>query len=75
MIYYILKEYFSKTEFICGDATDLFNLLKEKVKFEIWNGPRVVACVGNTFGIMPNQIKEKIIDQVIIIFFIIVINF
>jgi SAM-dependent methyltransferase len=57
------KEYFSKTEFICGDATDLFNLLKEKVKFEIWNGPRVVACVGNTFGIMPNQIKEKIIDQ------------
>lgn len=55
--------YEGHAQFICGDASKLHSLLKEKAPPSMWDTTRIVACVGNTFGIMSDELKNSIIQE------------
>merc|ERR1712083_641689 len=39
------------------------DLMKTKAPKHIWSDTRIVACVGNTIGIIPNNLKERVYQQ------------
>merc|ERR1711935_820883 len=49
----------SHVKHIVGDAGELNALLKREVPDEWMNRSKVVICVGNTIGIMPQELKVK----------------
>jgi len=60
------------TQYIQGDATDLNNLMKSHFPtraapgsrgVEFWDDARVVACVGNTIGIIPEELRPKVYEE------------
>jgi len=59
----------SKSHYLQGDACELENLLKQefpqtvKEGKQFWDGTRVVACVGNTIGIIPEELRPKVYQQ------------
>merc|ERR1719460_3256584 len=56
-------EHRGKVHFIQGDATQLVDEMKKKAPGHIWEDAKVVACVGNTFGIFPDSIKSLVYQQ------------
>jgi len=51
----------SKVRFITGDACELGDLLaREAPEMSGKDVPKVVTCVGNTIGIMPDEIKKDV---------------
>eukprot|EP01104_Vermistella_antarctica_P008059 TRINITY_DN2011_c0_g1_i1.p1 TRINITY_DN2011_c0_g1~~TRINITY_DN2011_c0_g1_i1.p1 ORF type:complete len:558 (-),score=112.19 TRINITY_DN2011_c0_g1_i1:174-1847(-) len=52
-----------KLRFVTADATKLEKEIKEKAPSEVWNKRRIVACVGNTFGIIPRR-KEVLREMI-----------
>jgi len=61
-----------KSYYIEGDATRLDALMKESFSpvprcgsssVEFWDDARVVACVGNTIGIIPGELRAKVYEQ------------
>jgi SAM-dependent methyltransferase len=60
------------SKYIQGDACQLYDLLKEEFPktqqrgsrgVEFWDDTRVVACVGNTIGIIPEELRPKVYEQ------------
>jgi len=60
------------THYFQGDACDLNDLLKQKFPHrvargsrgaEFWDDARVVACVGNTIGIIPEELRLRVYDE------------
>jgi SAM-dependent methyltransferase len=55
--------------YIQGDATQLQELLKTefpqtgRIGSEFWGDARVVACVGNTIGIIPEELRPQVYKQ------------
>jgi NDP-sugar pyrophosphorylase family protein/SAM-dependent methyltransferase len=46
-----------------GDACELMDLMRNKAPKHIWDDTRIVACVGNTIGIIPENLKERVYRQ------------
>jgi len=58
----------SKHRYIHGDATRLVAEMKEHFPEEdglLWNDVRIVACVGNTIGIIPQEMKATVYEQML----------
>jgi SAM-dependent methyltransferase len=62
----------ARSKYIQGDACQLYDLLKEEFPktlkpgsrgVEFWDDTRVVACVGNTIGIIPEELRPKVYEQ------------
>jgi len=60
------------TQYFQGDACELNDLLKQKFPqraargrrgVEFWDDSRVVACVGNTIGIIPEELRPRVYDE------------
>jgi SAM-dependent methyltransferase len=54
--------------YIHGDACKLIDLMTEHFPKEeglLWNDVRVVACVGNTIGIIPQEMKMTVYNQML----------
>jgi choline kinase/ubiquinone/menaquinone biosynthesis C-methylase UbiE len=52
-----------KVHFVEGDATQLVKEMQDKAPAHIWDDAKIVACVGNTFGIFPDSIKSMVYQQ------------
>jgi len=52
-----------KQQYVCGDACNLVNVMKETAPKHIWSDTRIVTCVGNTIGIIPNDLKAQVYKQ------------
>jgi len=61
-----------KSHYLQGDACELYDLLKTEFPktpkkgsrgVEFWDDTRIVACVGNTIGIIPEDLRPKVYDQ------------
>lgn len=52
-----------KMQFIRGDACELVDLMSREAPKHIWSDTKVVCCVGNTMGIIPDNLKEKVYRQ------------
>jgi len=52
-----------KMMFLNGDACELVDLMRSKAPKHIWSDTRIVACVGNTIGIIPPNLKERVYRQ------------
>jgi len=52
-----------KMKFMVGDACELVDLMRQKAPKHIWSDTRIVACVGNTIGIIPPNLKERVYRQ------------
>lgn len=67
----------AKSHYLQGDACQLYELLKEEFPktpqrgadgflrrgVEFWDDTRIVACVGNTIGIIPEELRPKVYEQ------------
>merc|ERR1719375_2615346 len=62
----------NKSHYLQGDACELYELLKKEFPrftkrggrgVEFWDDARVVACVGNTIGIIPEELRPKVYQQ------------
>jgi len=62
----------AKSHFIQGDACELYKMCKTEFPkkaqsgsrgVEFWDDVRVVACVGNTIGIIPEELRPKVYEQ------------
>jgi SAM-dependent methyltransferase len=53
----------AKSHYLQGDACQLTDLLKSECKEEFWEDSKVVACVGNTIGIIPEELRPKVYQQ------------
>lgn len=63
----------ARSKYIQGDACQLYDLLKEEFPkipatprsrgVEFWDDTRIVACVGNTIGIIPEELRPKVYEQ------------
>eukprot|EP00419_Tripos_fusus_P008566 CAMPEP_0172657004 /NCGR_PEP_ID=MMETSP1074-20121228/1806_1 /TAXON_ID=2916 /ORGANISM="Ceratium fusus, Strain PA161109" /LENGTH=339 /DNA_ID=CAMNT_0013472013 /DNA_START=71 /DNA_END=1090 /DNA_ORIENTATION=+ len=60
------------TQYFQGDACELNDLLKQKFPkcaargsrgVEFWDDSRVVACVGNTIGIIPEELRPRVYEE------------
>jgi len=54
--------------YIHGDACKLIELMKMNFPVEeglLWDDVRIVACVGNTIGIIPQELKETVYNQML----------
>ena len=52
-----------KMKFVTGDACELVDLMKRTAPKHIWSDTRIVTCVGNTIGIIPENMKPKVYQQ------------
>merc|ERR1712226_1387893 len=60
------KGHEQKQHYITGDACELVKLMEHnfpRAEGGIWNHARVVACVGNTIGIIPVELKPTVYRQ------------
>ncbi|MFK7825619.1 MAG: methyltransferase domain-containing protein [Oligoflexales bacterium] len=55
-------------QFVFGDANNLQKILIDNAPAWIWGDDvlRVVACVGNTFGVIPQEFKKNCIEQMLL---------
>jgi hypothetical protein len=62
----------AKSHYLQGDACQLYDLLRAEFPttprrgsrgVEFWDDTRIVACVGNTIGIIPEQLRESVYQQ------------
>merc|ERR1711870_219436 len=53
----------SKAKFVHGDACELVKLMQDHAPKHIWSDTRIVSCVGNTIGIIPNELKPRVYQQ------------
>jgi len=55
----------SRVKHLVGDASDLVGLCHRELPVEWLAGgrPKVVTCVGNTIGIMPQEVRAKVYQQ------------
>jgi len=62
----------ARTHYLQGDACHLYDLLKDEFPrtpklgsrgVEFWDDTRVVACVGNTIGIIPEELRPQVYEQ------------
>jgi len=62
----------AKSHYIQGDACELYQMCKTEFPqkapsgsrgVEFWDDVRVVACVGNTIGIIPQELRPKVYEQ------------
>jgi len=62
----------TKSHYLQGDACQLYDLLKAEFPkiptpgsrgIEFWDDTRVVACVGNTIGIIPEELRLSVYEQ------------
>jgi SAM-dependent methyltransferase len=62
----------AKSRYLQGDACHLYDLLKAEFPkapkrgsrgIEFWDDTRVVACVGNTIGIIPDELRPSVYEQ------------
>merc|ERR1711904_267407 len=54
--------------YIHGDACKLIDLMTKNFPKEeglLWDDVRIVACVGNTIGIIPQELKETVYNQML----------
>jgi SAM-dependent methyltransferase len=54
--------------YVRGDATKLVEEMEQhfpKKDGLLWNDTRIVACVGNTIGIIPQEMKAKVYEQML----------
>jgi len=54
--------------YVRGDATKLVEEMEQhfpKTDGLLWNDTRIVACVGNTIGIIPQEMKAKVYEQML----------
>jgi len=63
-----------KTSFIQGDACQLNDLLRDAFPrtpergsrgVEFWDDARIVACVGNTIGIIPEELRQQVYNEMV----------
>merc|ERR1711979_16143 len=52
-----------KMQFVTGDACELVELMRQKAPKHIWSDTKIVACVGNTIGIIPVDLKARVYQQ------------
>jgi hypothetical protein len=52
-----------RINFIHGDACELVDVMMQKAPAHIWSDTRIVACIGNTMGIIPQEMKEQVYRQ------------
>eukprot|EP00992_Anisonema_acinus_P000938 TRINITY_DN10333_c0_g1_i1.p1 TRINITY_DN10333_c0_g1~~TRINITY_DN10333_c0_g1_i1.p1 ORF type:complete len:1063 (+),score=244.11 TRINITY_DN10333_c0_g1_i1:56-3244(+) len=57
------KEFSHKVEFIVGNAAHLGDLLERKKPEWLVNTNKVVFCVGNTIGIIPEELRPSIYKE------------
>jgi SAM-dependent methyltransferase len=58
----------AQQRYIHGDACKLVELMAQHFPKEeglLWDDVRVVACVGNTIGIIPQELKETVYNQML----------
>jgi len=58
----------SRQVYVYGDACHLVDLMKEHLppaKGLLWDDVRIVACVGNTIGIIPQEMKRQVYMQML----------
>jgi len=62
----------ARSHYLQGDATKLYDLMKSEFPFvssgrglEFWDDTRIVACVGNTIGIIPEPARTKVYEQMV----------
>lgn len=62
----------AKSHYLQGDACHLYDMLREEFPrtvrqesrgVEFWDDTRIVACVGNTIGIIPEELRPKVYEQ------------
>lgn len=56
----------ARQRYIHGDACKLVEEMEKHFPRKeglLWNDVRIVACVGNTIGIIPKELKEKVYEQ------------
>jgi len=62
----------ARSSYLQGDACQLYDLLKTEFPqtaskgsrgVEFWDDTRVVACVGNTIGIIPQELRPRVYEQ------------
>jgi hypothetical protein len=56
----------ARQRYVHGDACALVDLMEKEfppAEGLLWDDVRVVACVGNTIGIIPQQLKETVYRQ------------
>merc|ERR1719162_2869219 len=54
-----------KLKFVFGDATELTALIKRTCPAHFQTDTKIVACVGNTMGIIPVELKRKVYEEMI----------
>jgi SAM-dependent methyltransferase len=63
-----------KSHYLQGDACYLYDLLKTEFEprpqrgsrgVEFWDDTRIVACVGNTIGIIPEEVRDQVYEEMI----------
>jgi SAM-dependent methyltransferase len=52
-----------KMHYYEGDACELVQLMKDKAPKHIWNDTKIVCCIGNTIGIIPENMKPRVYQQ------------
>jgi SAM-dependent methyltransferase len=52
-----------KVKFVHGDACELVQLMQRKAPARFQADTKIVCCVGNTMGIIPDALKPKIYQQ------------
>jgi SAM-dependent methyltransferase len=52
-----------KMQFVTGDACELMDVMEKNCPKHIWSDTRIVACVGNTIGIIPEELKKRVYQQ------------
>lgn len=50
---------------ICGNATELNSIINAKLPTEFWGTSRIVSIMMNTFGILPKEIRQTVIDEML----------
>merc|ERR1719201_1904822 len=58
----------TKQRYIHGDACILMDEMEKHFPKEnglLWDDVRIVACVGNTIGIIPQELKSKVYEQML----------
>ncbi|CAK4608457.1 unnamed protein product [Aphanomyces euteiches] len=48
-----------------GNALELESILEKSMPSDFWKSSRIVAILMNTFGILPEHIRQRVVDQMI----------
>jgi SAM-dependent methyltransferase len=68
------SRHMDKSHYLQGDACHLYDMLKTEFPqrpkggsrgVEFWDDTRIVACVGNTIGIIPDEMRDQVYEEMI----------